>query len=384
MADKLQRELSNRHIQLIAIGGAIGTGLFLGAGQSIHLAGPSILLTYIIVGFVLFMFMRAMGELLLSNLGFKSFGDIAHHHIGSMAGFMVGWTYWLTWIISGMAEVTAVAKYVSFWYPTIPNWLTAAATILVLVALNLFSAKLFGELEFWLSIIKVLTILALIAVGVVMIVFGMKTSYGPATVTNIWKDGGFFPNGAQGFFMSFQMAIFSFIGIELIGITAGETKDPHKTIPQAINNVPFRILLFYIGSLAVIMSVVPWQQLNPADSPYVKMFGLVGIPFAAGIINFVVLTAAASSCNSGIFANSRTMFGLAGRKQGPAFLHRTNKHGVPHYAILVTCGLLSISVVLNAIFKDATKVFVQITTFSTVLNIMIWTIIFVSGSYIKY
>lgn len=369
MADKLQRELSNRHIQLIAIGGAIGTGLFLGAGQSIHLAGPSILLTYIIVGFVLFMFMRAMGELLLSNLGFKSFGDIAHHHIGSMAGFMVGWTYWLTWIISGMAEVTAVAKYVSFWYPTIPNWLTAAATILVLVALNLFSAKLFGELEFWLSIIKVLTILALIAVGVVMIVFGMKTSYGPATVTNIWKDGGFFPNGAQGFFMSFQMAIFSFIGIELIGITAGETKDPHKTIPQAINNVPFRILLFYIGSLAVIMSVVPWQQLNPADSPYVKMFGLVGIPFAAGIINFVVLTAAASSCNSGIFANSRTMFGLAGRKQGPAFLHRTNKHGVPHYAILVTCGLLSISVVLNAIFKDATKVFVQITTFSTVLNL---------------
>ena len=371
MADKLQRELSNRHIQLIAIGGAIGTGLFLGAGQSIHLAGPSILLTYIIVGFVLFMFMRAMGELLLSNLGFKSFGDIAHHHIGSMAGFMVGWTYWLTWIISGMAEVTAVAKYVSFWYPTIPNWLTAAATILILVALNLFSAKLFGELEFWLSIIKVLTILALIAVGVVMIVFGMKTSYGPATVTNIWNDGGFFPNGAQGFFMSFQMAIFSFIGIELIGITAGETKDPHKTIPQAINNVPFRILLFYVGSLAVIMSVVPWQQLNPADSPYVKMFGLVGIPFAAGIINFVVLTAAASSCNSGIFANSRTMFGLAGRKQGPAFLHRTNKHGVPYYAILVTCGLLSISVVLNAIFKDATKVFVQITTFSTVLNIMI-------------
>lgn len=378
MADKLQRELSNRHIQLIAIGGAIGTGLFLGAGQSIHLAGPSILLTYIIVGFVLFMFMRAMGELLLSNLGFKSFGDIAHHHIGSMAGFMVGWTYWLTWIISGMAEVTAVAKYVSFWYPTIPNWLTAAATILVLVALNLFSAKLFGELEFWLSIIKVLTILALIAVGVVMIVFGMKTSYGPVTVTNIWKDGGFFPNGAQGFFMSFQMAIFSFIGIELIGITAGETKDPHKTIPHAINNVPFRILLFYVGSLAVIMSVVPWQQLNPADSPYVKMFGLVGIPFAAGIINFVVLTAAASSCNSGIFANSRTMFGLAGRKQGPAFLHRTNKHGVPHYAILVTCGLLSISVVLNAIFKDATKVFVQITTFSTVLNIMIWTIIMIA------
>lgn len=378
MADKLQRELSNRHIQLIAIGGAIGTGLFLGAGASIHLAGPSILLTYIIVGFILFMFMRAMGELLLSNLGFKSFGDIAHHHIGSMAGFMVGWTYWLTWIISGMAEVTAVAKYVDFWYPEMPNWITAAATILILVALNLFSAKLFGELEFWLSIIKVITIFALIIIGIVMIVFAMKTQYGPATVTNIWKEGGFFPNGASGFFMSFQMAIFSFIGIELIGITAGETKEPHTTIPQAINNVPFRILIFYIGSLAVIMSVVPWDKLNPDDSPYVKLFGLIGIPFAAGIINFVVLTAAASSCNSGIFANSRTMFGLAGRKQGPAFLHKTNKNGVPYYAILVTCGLLSISVILNAIFKDATKVFVQITTFSTVLNILIWAVIMVA------
>ena len=233
-----------------------------------------------------------------------------------MAGFMVGWTYWLTWIISGMAEVTAVAKYVSFWYPTIPNWLTAATTILVLVALNLFSAKLFGELEFWLSIIKVLTIFSFDSRWCCYDCIWNEDKLWPATVTNIWKDGGFFPNGAQGFFMSFQMAIFSFIGIELIGITAGETKDPHKTIPQAINNVPFRILLFYIGSLAVIMSVVPWQQLNPADSPYVKMFGLVGIPFAAGIINFVVLTAAASSCNSGIFANSRTMFGLAGRKQG--------------------------------------------------------------------
>ncbi|ADC86568.1 MULTISPECIES: amino acid permease [Staphylococcus] len=378
MADKLQRELSNRHIQLIAIGGAIGTGLFLGSGESVHLAGPSILLTYAVVGFVLFMFMRAMGEMLLSNLGFKSFADIAHHHLGPLAGFMVGWTYWFTWIISGMAEVTAVAKYVQFWYPQIPNWITAAFTILILVTLNLFSAKLFGELEFWLAIIKVVTIVALITVGIVMVVFAFKTPYGTANVTHIWSHGGFFPNGASGFFMSFQMAIFSFIGIELIGITAGETQNPHKTIPQAINNVPLRILLFYIGSLAVIMAVVPWDKLNPADSPYVKVFGLVGIPFAAGIINFVVLTAAASSCNSGIFANSRTMFGLSGRKQAPPFLHKTNRNGVPYYAILITCGLLSISVILNYIYKDATKVFVSITTFSTILNIIIWAIIVMS------
>ena len=377
MADNLQRELSNRHVQLIAIGGAIGTGLFLGAGQTIAMTGPSILLTYIFIGFMLFMFMRGLGEIIIQNTSFKSFADVTNTYIGPFAGFVTGWTYWLCWIITGMAEVTAVAKYVSFWFPHIPNWISALFCVLILMSFNLLSAKLFGELEFWFSIIKIVTIIGLIVVGAVMILFAYKTQFGHASLTNLYNHG-IFPKGASGFFMSFQMAIFSFIGIELIGITAGETKDPHKTIPQAINNVPFRILLFYVGSLAVIMSVVPWQQLNPADSPYVKMFGLVGIPFAAGIINFVVLTAAASSCNSGIFANSRTMFGLAGRKQGPAFLHRTNKHGVPHYAILVTCGLLSISVVLNAIFKDATKVFVQITTFSTVLNIMIWTIIMIA------
>lgn len=319
MEDKLQRGLSNRHIQLIAIGGAIGTGLFLGAGQSIHLAGPSILLTYIVVGLVLFLFMRAMGEMLLSNLGFKSFADIAHQYIGPLAGFIVGWTYWFTWIVAGMAEVTAVAKYVNFWWPTIPSWLTALFTVLVLMALNLMSAKIFGELEFWFALIKVTTIIALIVVGIVMIVMGMHTASGTAKLSNIWSHGGFFPHGMTGFLLSFQMAIFSFIGIELIGITAGETKNPHKTIPQAINNVPYRILIFYIGSLAVVMSVVPWDKLNPADSPYVKLFGLVGIPFAAGVINFVVLTAAASACNSGIFADSRTMYGLATRKQAPPF-----------------------------------------------------------------
>lgn len=378
MEDKLQRGLSNRHIQLTAIGGAIGTGLFLGAGQSIHLAGPSILLTYIVVGLVLFLFMRAMGEMLLSNLGFKSFADIAHTYIGPLAGFIVGWTYWFTWIVAGMAEVTAVAKYVNFWWPTIPSWLTALFTVLVLMALNLMSAKIFGELEFWFALIKVTTIIALIVVGIVMIVMGTHTASGTAKLSNIWSHGGFFPNGMTGFLLSFQMAIFSFIGIELIGITAGETKNPHKTIPQAINNVPYRILIFYVGSLAVVMSVVPWDKLNPADSPYVKLFGLVGIPFAAGVINFVVLTAAASACNSGIFADSRTMYGLAARKQAPPFLQRTNKHGVPYYSILITCGLLLIAVVLNYVIPNATEVFVYITTVSTVLNIIIWTIIMIA------
>ncbi|KRG08395.1 amino acid permease [Staphylococcus sp. NAM3COL9] len=382
MAERLKRELSNRHIQLIAIGGAIGTGLFLGAGQSIHLAGPSILLTYIIVGFVLFMFMRAMGEMLLSNTEFNSFADITHEYVGPLAGFITGWTYWLTWIISGMAEVTAVAKYVSFWNPEIPNWLSALACILLLMSFNLLSTKLFGELEFWFAIIKVVTIIALIIVGIAMIIMAYKTPFGHASISNIYSNGGIFPNGMSGFLMSFQMAIFSFLGIEMIGITAGETKNPHKTIPQAINNVPFRILIFYIGAIAVIISIIPWNELDASSSPFVKVFALVGIPFAAGIINFVVLTAAASACNSGIFANSRTLFGLADRKQAPPKFQVTNRNGVPVTAILVTCALLLFAVLLNYFIPNATTVFVYISTVSTVLNILIWTLIMIA--YFRY
>lgn len=382
MADRLKRELSNRHIQLIAIGGAIGTGLFLGAGQSISLAGPSILLTYIIVGFALFMFMRAMGEMLLSDTKFNSFADITNEYVGPLAGFITGWTYWLTWIISGMAEVTAVAKYVSFWYPEIPNWLSALACILLLMSFNLLSTRLFGELEFWFAIIKVVTIVALIIIGIVMIVMAYQTPFGHASFSNIYNNGGVFPNGMSGFLMSFQMAIFSFLGIEMIGITAGETKNPHKTIPQAINNVPFRILIFYIGALAVIISIIPWNQLDPDNSPFVKVFALVGIPFAAGIINFVVLTAAASACNSGIFANSRTLFGLADRKQAPPKFQVTNCRGVPVTAILVTCTLLLFAVLLNYFIPNATTVFVYISTVSTVLNIFIWTLIMIA--YYRY
>ena len=382
MENKLNRELSNRHIQLIAIGGAIGTGLLLGAVQPIHLAGPSILLTYILVGFALFMFMRAMGEMLLSNTDFNSFADITHEYIGPLAGFITGWTYWLVWIISGMAEVTAVAKYVSFWYPEIPNWISALACVLLLMSFNLLSTKSFGELEFWFALIKVITIVALIVIGIVLIVMAYKTPCGTASLSNIYSHGGIFPNGISGFLMSFQMAIFSFFGIEMIGVTAGETKNPRKTIPQAINKVPLRILLFYVGAIGIIISIIPWNDLNSNDSPFVKVFALVGIPFAAGIINFVVLTAASSACNSGIFANSRTLFGLADRKQAPIIFQKTNRKGVPFIAIFVTSGLLSVSVLLNYFIPNATTAFVCISTVSTILNICIWTLIAIS--YFKY
>ncbi|PXX85330.1 gamma-aminobutyrate permease [Staphylococcus warneri] len=381
MADNLQRELSNRHVQLIAIGGAIGTGLFLGAGQTIAMTGPSILLTYIFIGFMLFMFMRGLGEIIIQNTNFKSFADVTNTYIGPFAGFVTGWTYWLCWIITGMAEVTAVAKYVSFWFPHIPNWISALFCVLILMSFNLLSAKLFGELEFWFSIVKIVTIIGLIVVGAIMILFAYKTQFGHASLTNLYNHG-IFPKGASGFFMSFQMAVFSFVGIEMIGVTAGETKDPESTIPKAINSVPIRILIFYVGALAVIMSIIPWDKVDPDNSPFVKLFTLIGIPFAAGLINFVVLTAAASSCNSGIFSNSRMLFGLSDNKQAPPAFSKTNKNGVPHVAIIGSSALLLIAALLNYIFPDATLVFTYVTTLSTVLFLIVWALIIIA--YINY
>lgn len=381
MADNLQRELSNRHVQLIAIGGAIGTGLFLGAGQTIAMTGPSILLTYIFIGFMLFMFMRGLGEIIIQNTNFKSFADVTNTYIGPFAGFVTGWTYWLCWIITGMAEVTAVAKYVSFWFPHIPNWISALFCVLILMSFNLLSAKLFGELEFWFSIVKIVTIIGLIIVGAIMILFAYKTQFGHASLTNLYNHG-IFPKGASGFFMSFQMAVFSFVGIEMIGVTAGETKDPESTIPKAINSVPIRILIFYVGALAVIMSIIPWDKVDPDNSPFVKLFTLIGIPFAAGLINFVVLTAATSSCNSGIFSNSRMLFGLSDNKQAPPAFSKTNKNGVPHVAIIGSSALLLIAALLNYIFPDATLVFTYVTTLSTVLFLIVWALIIIA--YINY
>ncbi|PTE53407.1 amino acid permease, partial [Staphylococcus epidermidis] len=382
MAKQLQRELNNRHIQLIAIGGAIGTGLFLGSGQTISLTGPSLLFTYMLIGIVLFAFMRALGELLLSNSKFNSFVDIANEYLGPFGGFVIGWTYWVCWIVSSMSDLTAMGQYFAYWYPQVPHWLTVLFIVLLLISFNLLGARLFGELEFWFSIVKVVTIITMVIVGLVLIFLSFKTEYGHASFGNLIHHGGMFPHGAAGFLMSFQIAVYSFIGIELIGVTAGETKNPEKTIPQAINNVPIRILLFYIGGLLVIMSVIPWFKVDPDSSPFVKLFTLIGVPFAAGIVNFVVLTAAASATNSGIYSNSRILFGLAKQGLGPKVLTKTNSNGVPYLSMLVSSITLLIAALLNFVFPDAIKLFIYVTTLSTVLFLVVWGMIIVS--YIAY
>ncbi|MGG3987966.1 amino acid permease [Bacillus smithii] len=372
----LQRGLKNRHIQLIAIGGAIGVGLFLGSGKSIHFAGPSIMLVYLITGIMLFFMMRALGELLLYRPTTGSFTDFAETFIGPWAAFITGWTYWFCWIVTGIAEITAVGLYVKFWFPDLPQWIPALICVLVLFAINMATVKAFGEMEFWFAIIKVVTIVALIVIGLILVFTGYKSHDTHATFSNLWSHGGIFPNGVSGFLLAFQMVVFAYVGIELVGVTAGEAENPEVTLPKAINNIPIRILIFYIGALLVIMSIYPWNGVDPNSSPFVKVFSLIGIPAAAGIINFVVLTSAASSCNSGIFSTSRMLYTLANEGKAPKKLKELNDQSVPAPALITSTLVLLIGVLLNYWLPD--QVFTLVTSISTICFIWVWGVILIA------
>ncbi|MGG0656893.1 amino acid permease [Rummeliibacillus pycnus] len=377
---QLERGLKNRHVQLIAIGGAIGTGLFLGAGKSIHLAGPSILFAYLITGIICFLIMRALGELLLSNLNYHSFVDFVKEYLGDMAAFITGWTYWFCWISIAMADLTAVGIYTEYWFPAIPQWMPGLIALVILLCMNLATVKLFGEMEFWFALIKVIAIISLIIVGVVMIIKGFSTHSGAASFTNLWSHGGMFPNGINGFILSFQMVVFAFVGIELVGLTAGETENPEKVIPKAINNIPIRVLIFYIGALIVIMGVYPWNAIDPSKSPFVQVFVAVGVAAAAGIINFVVLTSAASACNSAIFSTSRMVYSLAKEKDAPEKFAKLSKNKVPSNALFFSSAVILISVILNYFIPEG--VFTLVTSVSTVCFIFIWGITVIA--HLKY
>ena len=304
---KLQRGLSYRHIQLIAIGGAIGTGLFLGSAKTIALTGPSIVFVYAIIGSVIYFVLRAMGEILLSNPKYKSFTDFITDILGLRAGFFVGWSYWFFWVVTGIADVIAITGYIKYWWPEIPAFIPALTVIVALLLLNLPSVKNFGEIEFWFAVIKIVAIVALIIVGALMVAFSFTAPDGTvASVANLWdhpgpSGSGIFTQGLTGFLGAFQIALFAFVGAELVGAAMAETEHPERTLPKAINAVPFRIGLFYALPLLTILAVTPWDKLDKSMSPFVGMFSLAGIAVAASLVNFVVLTSAASSANSGIF-----------------------------------------------------------------------------------
>ena len=381
--DHLRRSLSNRHLQLIAIGGAIGTGLFMGSGKTISLAGPSILLVYLIIGVMLFFVMRAMGELLLSNLEYKSFIDFSTDLLGPWAGFYCGWTYWFCWIITAIADVIAIAAYVQYWFPGMPAWIPAVLCVLLLLTLNLVTVRLFGEMEFWFALIKIIAIVALIITGVGLVAWGFTSPSGnKASLANLWNDGGFFPTGIGGFFAGFQIAVFAFVGIELVGTTAAETADPERNLPKAINSIPVRIIIFYVLALVAIMMVTPWRQVLPGKSPFVELFVLAGIPAAASLINFVVLTSATSSSNSGIFSTSRMLYGLAEENHAPKAFSKLSKAAVPSRGLMFSCFILLLGATMVYVVPDLVTAFTLVTTLSAVLFMFVWSLILFA--YIAY
>ncbi len=379
----LSRQLTNRHIQLMAIGGAIGTGLFMGSGKTISLAGPSVLFVYMIIGTMLFFVMRAMGELLLSNTGYRSFADFAGDYLGPWAGFFTGWTYWFCWIVTGIADVIAISGYVSYWWGSLPLWIPALAAVVLLIALNLPTVKAFGETEFWFALIKIVAIVTLIVVGLAMVFTHFVAPNGSESAfANLWNDGGFFPTGPMGFVAGFQIATFAFVGIELVGTAAAETKDPQKNLPKAINSIPIRVMLFYVVALAVIMSVTPWREISGDRSPFVAMFALAGIGIAASVVNFVVLTSAASSANSGIYSTSRMVYGLAQDGDAPGAFARLTKRRVPANALYLSGVFLLSGVVMVVVGDSLIEAFTIVTTISSLCFMFVWSMILIS--YIVY
>ena len=314
--------------------------------------------------------MRALGELLLSNLNYHSFVDFVNDYMGEMAAFITGWTYWFCWISIAMADLTAVGLYTQYWFPSVPQWMPGLIALVILLGMNLATVKLFGEMEFWFALVKVIAILGLIIIGIFMIIKGFSTDSGAASFSNLWNHDGMFPNGINGFVLSFQMVVFAFVGIELVGLTAGETENPETVIPKAINNIPIRIIIFYMGALFVIMSVYPWNAIIPTKSPFVQVFSAVGIAAAAGIVNFVVLTSAASACNSAVFSTSRMVYSLAKEKNAPVKLGKLDKRSVPSNALFFSAAVILVSVILNYLMPEG--VFTLITSISTVCFIFIW------------
>ncbi|MGH8208190.1 MAG: amino acid permease [Steroidobacteraceae bacterium] len=372
----LSRNLRDRHIQLIALGGTIGVGLFLGSAKAIHHAGPGLLLTYAVAGIAIFLIMRALGELLIYRPVAGSFAVYADEFCGAFAGFATGWSYWFMWVVTAMAELTAIGIYVRYWYPHIPQWLPPLVALVVLYGVNQLAVRVFGELEFWFALIKVVTIVALILGGLFVIVFHVGQLGATASFSNLWSHGGFLPFGTLGVLLTLQIVVFAYQGVELIGVTAGEAENPEVVLPRATNGITFRILLFYIGALTIIMALVPWTDLSPDTSPFVFVFDKMRVPAAATIINLVVITAATSSCNSGIFSTGRMLYSLAQRGQAPRALAKLSAHHVPATGIHLSAAVMLVTVVLNYVVPE--KAFVWITSISTIGTIWTWGIIMIA------
>jgi len=365
--EALHRGLKNRHIQLIALGGAVGTGLFLGSASVIKSAGPAVILGYAIAGFIAFLIMRQLGEMVVEEPVAGSFSHFAYKYWGNFAGFASGWNYWVLYVLVAMAELSAVGKYIQFWYPEFPAWASAAIFFVVINAINLTNVKVFGEMEFWFAIIKVVAVIGMILFGGWLLFSG---NAGPqASVRNLWDQGGFLPHGMTGLVMMMAIIMFSFGGLELVGITAAEADKPEESIPKATNQVLWRILIFYIGSLAVLLSLLPWTRVTADTSPFVLIFHELGDALVANALNVVILTAALSVYNSCVYCNSRMLFGLAQQGNAPKALLKVDRRGVPVATIMVSAVATALCVLINYLMPgEAFGILMSLVVSALVIN----------------
>jgi AAT family amino acid transporter len=372
--DGTKRAFSNRHIQMIAIGGTIGTGLFLGSGNSISKAGPSLLIIYAVLGFFFFMMMRALGEMLYSDPEQHTFVAFITKYIGQAAGTFAGWSYWIGVVFFGMAELTAISTYFSYWFPHINQSLVQVVFLIGLSSLNLIAARIFGEAEFWFAMIKIIAIISMIIVGIVMVTTGFKTPEGDiASFGNIFAKFEFFPHGVGTFVSAFPMVFFAFQGMEFISITIGETKNPRQVLKKAINQTIYRIMIFYLGAIAIIMSVIPWHNIDPGKSPFVQVFSYAGLPAAAAVVNFVVLTSASSALNSTIFSAGRHFYQLACETNIDRLkpFSKISRMGVPSRGIILSAACMLIAPIITAI-PAISSAFVFVTSVSSDMYIIVY------------
>ncbi|WP_373745595.1 amino acid permease [Weissella soli] len=352
---QLKRSLTSGQMQMIALGGTIGVGLFMGSTSTIKWTGPSVMLAYAFVGVILYLVMRALGEIVYVNPTTGSFADYATNYIHPVAGWLTAWSNIFQFIVVGISEIIAVGAYLDYWWPSIPHWVSGVIAIVLLALANLTSVKAYGALEFYFALIKVVTIIVMIILGLLVIFLGLGNNWQPVGLSNLWSHGGFFTGGVKGFIFALSIVVGSYQGIELLGITAGEAKDPQNAIVRSVKDIMWRILIFYIGAIFVIVTIFPWNQLSAIGSPFVETFTRVGIAGAAGIINFVILTAALSGANSGIFSASRFLYKLSVEGKIPAFWGKLSKQRVPYIAIIsISVGIL-IGLLLNVVFSAYSK-----------------------------
>lgn len=369
-------------MQMIALGGTIGVGLFMGANATIKWTGPSVLLAYMLAGIFLYLIMRALGEMLYVDPDTGSFAKFAGEYIHPVFGYLTAWSNIFQFIVVGMSEMIAIGQYFEFWWPQLPSWLPGLIAITVLVLANLISVRMFGELEFWFALIKVVTIILMIVAGFGLIFFGIGNGGHPIGLSNLWSHGGFFAHGASGFMFALSIVLGSYQGVELLGITAGEAENPRPTIVKAVKDTIGRILIFYVGAIFVIVTVYPWNELSNLGSPFVQTFAKVGITFAAGLVNFVVITAALSGANSGTYSASRMIYTLADSGQLPRAFTKLNRHGVPFYPVVTVGAGILIGVILNALLPiiapGAGNIFVLIYSSSVLPGMVPWVVILLS------